>query len=277
MRPQFQADDYVESVVGDGIFAHCRCHTNNLIRSSLDHIFKVSQPTEAHPHGTYGTNDSGKGQKVVVELSSPDIAKPFHAGHLRSLLVVGFERYGSEASLTDNAIMHLFSIYVAINKDVTPETEANPGRPSPTNEQAKQVFCKMEDGDEKVLALWSRFRALSIKAYKKVYECLNVKLDVYGGESLVKSEGINLAIMLKTKNMLATKTAKESESRVKQGPEAEAGSEGAPVEDEEEEDAPAGALVLAVDLTEWKMGKPVVQKGDGTTVYITRDVAGALQ
>ncbi|KAG6841007.1 hypothetical protein C0991_002637, partial [Blastosporella zonata] len=308
---EFQADDYVESVVGDGIFVHYRCNTKNLIRSTLDTVFALSQPTEAHPHGSYGSNESGKDRKVVVEFSSPNIAKPFHAGHLRStiigtvlsnvfeangwkvvrlnylgdwgkqfgLLAVGYERYGSEAALAENAIMHLYNVYVAINKDVSNEAEASADGESATDTKAKLLFRRMEQadvafihcaGDEEVLTLWRRFRALSIKAYEKVYERLNVRFDVYSGESLVNADGITEAMnTLKEKDLLTTKTTKESRG--------ERGSEADVDPDNDTTEVGDGPLALAVDLTQWKMGKPVVQKGDGATIYIMRDVAGALQ
>ncbi|KAF8074734.1 arginyl-tRNA synthetase [Lyophyllum atratum] len=296
---EFKADDYVESIDADGIFVHYRCHTGNLIRSSLDDIFKLSQPTDSRPHGSYGTNESGRGRKIVVEFSSPNIAKPFHAGHLRStiigtfvsnlfeangwevvrlnylgdwgkqfgLLAVGYERYGSETELADNAIMHLYNVYVAINKDVGKEIEASADGRSATDEKAKQLFRDMEQGDEQVLVLWRRFRSLSIQAYEKVYKRLNVHFDVYSGESLVRSEVIDDAMAtLKAKNLLTTKSAQESRG--------DRAAEGESVTTESDS---AVAHAIAVDLSEWKMGKPVVQKGDGATIYIMRDIAGAIQ
>ncbi|KAG6816429.1 hypothetical protein H0H87_000787 [Tephrocybe sp. NHM501043] len=80
---------------------------------------------------------------------------------------------------------------------------------------------------------------------------------------------------LKSKNLLATKTAKESENREKRAPEIDIGDTAGG--EEPEDDAPEGALARAVDLTEWKKGEPVVQKADGTAIYVMRDVAGALQ
>lgn len=184
------------------------------------------------------------------------------------LLAVGFERYGSEEKLQENAIMHLFNVYVAINRDAKAEEEQN--LPQETNEKAKAIFKAMEDGDEKTLALWKRFRDLSIKAYEKVYMRLNVRFDVYAGESLVEPEKIKESVeILKTKKLLTTKSKDESrpdwdnrraEMKEKGVQEAQKNEE----DDEElDADVPKGdqkGLALAVDLSKWKLGKPVVMK-----------------
>lgn len=112
-------------------------------------------------------------------------------------------------------------------------------------------------GDEDVLSLWRRFRSLSIKAYEEVYKRLNVRFDVYAGESLVKQEIIQDAMrLMKEKGLITTKSIQESrgdrEAAVVDDPTAE--------QDEGTPNAPA----LAVDLNKWKMGKPVVQKGGGS-------------
>ena len=273
----------------------------------------MSKPTERHPNGSFGTNNSGAGKKTIIEFSSPNIAKPFHAGHLRStiigtflgnlfyacgwevirfnylgdwgkpfgLLAVGFERYGSEEKLQENAIMHLFDVYVRINGDATAEEQR--GGPEETNEKAKAIFKAMEDGDEKTLALWKRFRDLSIKAYEKVYARLNVTFDIYSGESQVENDRIRAAVeTLKAKNLVTTKTKDESrpdwDNKRKEAKEAKEAGE-APVVQPVEEAQPKDqtGLALAVDLNKWKLGKPVVQKADGTTIYVVRDVAGAIQ
>lgn len=178
--------------------------------------------------------------------------------------------------------MHLFNVYVAVNKDAKAEEEA--GGPEETNEKAKAVFRKMEDGDEETLALWLRFRDLSIKAYEQVYARLNVRFDVYSGESQVESNRIRAAIeTLQEKNLVTTKTKNESrpdwDKRRAEMKEAEAEAEAQKLtEDVAEVKLEDNAnLALAIDLNEWKLGKPVVQKADGTTIYIVRDIAGAIQ
>jgi arginyl-tRNA synthetase len=152
----------------------------------------------------------------------------------------------------------------------------------------------MEDGDETTLALWRRFRDLSITAYEKLYARLNVRFDVYSGESQVENTKILEALeMLKEKKLLTTKTKDESrpdwDKRRAEMKEAEAGAADKAVDDVANgvaetklDDVPAEAtdtkgLALAVDLSAYKLGKPVVQKADGTTIYVMRDVAGAYQ
>ncbi|EJD00385.1 arginyl-tRNA synthetase [Fomitiporia mediterranea MF3/22] len=313
----FQPDELIERVTSDGVFVHFYSRTSTLARLILDQINELSKPSEKYPHGAYGTLTSGVGKKIIIEFSAPNIAKPFHAGHLRStiigtflsnlfeacgwevirfnylgdwgkqfgLLAAGFERYGSEENLQENAIMHLFNVYVAINKDAKAEEES--GGPEEVNEKAKAVFRAMEDGDEKTLALWRRFRDLSIKAYEKVYARLNVRFDVYSGESQVEPARIRTALeKLKAKNLLTTKTKDESrlgKDKFREEKEKKEDNNTDDVDDATDQLAEANlddsqsGLALAVDLSQWKLGKPVVQKADGTTIYVVRDIAGAIQ
>ncbi|KAG6848927.1 hypothetical protein H0H93_012698 [Arthromyces matolae] len=348
---EFQADDYVESAVADGVFVHYRCNTANLIRESLTSIYKQSQPTETHPNGSYGTNESGKGRKVIVEFSSPNIAKPFHAGHLRStiigtflsnlfeangwevirinylgdwgkqygLLAVGYKRYGSEVELAKDPIMHLFKVYREVNKDADRQFEENlaqlanegaglvvtvdedkedslddkkkrkakkkPVRQSPTDDEARQIFLQMEQGDAEILALWRRFRELSIEAYKVLYQRLNIRFDVYLGESLVTTKGMaSVMDALRAKDLLTSKAKGES-AAIRSGK---------PDEGKEAADGDDGPAAVAIDLSEWELGKAALEKPgtggtsflwvrglainlDGTTVYLLRDIAGAIE
>lgn len=142
----------------------------------------------------YGSCKLVENKKVIIEFSSPNIAKPFHAGHLRStiiggflanlyeklgwevirmnylgdwgkqfgLLAVGFERYGNEEALVKDPIHHLFDVYVRINKDIEEEGDSIPLEQS-TNGKAREYFKRMEDGDEEALKIWKRFREFSIE------------------------------------------------------------------------------------------------------------------
>ncbi|SGZ46361.1 CIC11C00000001754 [Sungouiella intermedia] len=221
----------------------------------------------------YGYLPLGVGKKVIVEFSSPNIAKPFHAGHLRStiiggflsnlyekagwdvtrfnylgdwgkqfgLLAVGFEKYGDEAKLASDPINHLFEVYVKVNKDITDEGDVVGG----TNDKAREYFKRMEDGDESALAIWKKFRALSIERYVDTYARLNIKYDVYSGESQVSKEVMDNVIELFNQKGLV------HEDR--------------------------GAKLI--DLTKFnkKLGKCLVQKSDGTSLYLTRDVGEAMK
>jgi arginyl-tRNA synthetase len=246
--------------------------------------------------GLKDPNDETKGQKrIIVEFSSPNIAKPFHAGHLRStiiggflanlyqgagwdvirinylgdwgkqygLLALGFEKYGNEDELLKDPINHLYNIYVAINKDLKAEAdkakelqdagkveEAQKLKDSGIDEQARQYFKAMSDGEEKAIAQWKRFREMSIKRYMETYARLNIHFDDYSGESQVKESGMAAA----AKRMADMGVSEESE----------------------------GAVI--VDFSKHVPGKagkslerPVIKKKDGTALYLTRDITEMQQ
>ncbi|KAJ2863169.1 arginyl-tRNA synthetase, partial [Coemansia asiatica] len=214
----------------------------------------------------YGWTNTGAGKRVIVEFSSPNIAKSFHAGHLRStiignfinnlykahgwetismnylgdwgkqygLLAIGFALLGSEEKLVEDPIKHLYDVYVEINK----VAEEDPS----IHDQARAYFRKMENGDQEALALWQRFRDLSIAKYKDIYARLGIEFDVYSGESQV-GEGMHRAMkMLDEAGLL--------------------------VEDK-------GAVLL--DLEKYKLERVLVKKSDGTALYLTRDIGAAIE
>ncbi|KAI9769031.1 MAG: hypothetical protein M1839_003828 [Geoglossum umbratile] len=239
-------------------------------------------------NGLKDRSDPSKGKKrIIVEFSSPNIAKPFHAGHLRStiiggflanlyqgagwdvirinylgdwgrqfgLLAIAFQMFGSEEKLKADPIGHLYDIYVEINRRAEPEEaeikakKANNEEASELEEksltgQARRYFKRMEGGDEGALAIWKRFRDLSIERYKQTYARLNISFDQYSGESQVSQESMQTS----AKILRETGVSEESE----------------------------GAVII--DLTKYskKLGKAIVQKKDGTTLYLTRDISEAV-
>ncbi|KAH8893655.1 arginyl-tRNA synthetase [Thozetella sp. PMI_491] len=211
-----------------------------------DELPSVLLPTILTQKDGYGYNtkmglrdpsDPKSGQKsIIVEFSSPNIAKKFHAGHLRStiiggflstlyesmgykvirinylgdwgrqygLLACGWKRHGDDAAFSKDPIGHLFDIYVKISADFKPEDDAYKaaaklGQDTAKLEtqgllgEAKAYFKRMEDGDEEALALWRRFRALSIEKYKETYARLNIHFTDYSGESKAKKETMETA------------------------------------------------------------------------------------
>ena len=134
------------------------------------------------------------------------------------MIATGYEKYGSQSELEKNAIKHLFDVYVKVNKDA----ESDPS----VKVEAANWFKRMEDGDESALSNWRVWREMSVKKYEGEYERLNVKFDVYTGESMVGKESIDLALEKLDEMGLISETN--------------------------------GAKL--VDLEKWKLGKAVVRK-----------------
>lgn len=190
-------------------------------------------------------------------------------GKQYGVLAVGYERFGNEQEFEENPIAHLYKVYVkisAISKEETEKVAAKKAevktlqekgedtsalekeieeiQANGVDEAARKYFKGMETGDEHALATWKKFRDLSIEKYKQTYARLNIHYDDYSGESQVKEESLDRA----AKTMEEQGVSEESE----------------------------GAII--VDLTKYskKLGKAIVRKKDGTSLYLTRDI-GAIQ
>ncbi|KAH9946427.1 arginyl-tRNA synthetase [Epithele typhae] len=263
---KFQPDEWIETVVHSKAFLHFQCRTTTLNCLVLDQIHALTYDTESKKP-EYGANSLGEGKRVLIEYSSPNIAKSFHVGHLRGtiigaflsnlyracgwevitlnylgdwgtqfgLIASGFEKYGSQEKLEENAIQHLLEIYVKVSADA----EKDPS----VREEAAAWFKRMEDGDDEALKNWRVWRELSIRKYEEEYARLNVHFDVYTGESMVGAKTMEDAVKkLQEMGMI-------------------------------EEDNGA----LRVNLEAYKLGKAVIRKRDGTSIYLTRDIGAAIE
>lgn len=213
----------------------------------------------------WGRSDIGKGKTVLVEYSSPNIAKPFHIGHLFSTavgnslakiyaflgynvqslnhvgdwgtqfgkLISAYKRWGDPALIEKDPIKELLKIYVRFHE----EAEKNPE----LEDEAREYFKRLEEGDEETTALWKYFREQSLVEFKRVYDLLGVKFDSYNGEAFYSDKMDEVVDILRDKGLLVE-------------------SEGAQV----------------VDLSDLNMPPCMILKSDGATIYATRDIAAAL-
>ena len=304
---KFPESDLVGKPEVNGTFLQFYFRPEPLARLVIPSILKKKSKFGTNEKlGLRDISDPSSKKTIIVEFSSPNIAKPFHAGHLRSTIIGGFlanlyeaagwkvlrinylgdwgrqygllanafELYGSEEKLERDPIGHLFDIYVEINKVSKPEEdeikelkeelkqvgERKEGATNleeriadleakSVNEKARQYFKKLEDGDKDALATWTRFRDLSIESYSRTYARLNIHFDIYSGESQVEKSRMERAVA-----QLETSGLSEN-------------SEGAVIVD----------LTKSKDKNTKKLGKALVKKTDGSSLYLTRDIGEAVK
>lgn len=213
----------------------------------------------------YGQQDEGHGQNITIDLSSPNIAKPFSVGHLRStvigdalsnifrkmgyntikinhlgdwgkqfgLLMVAYKKWGSKEAVEANPIDELLKLYVRINAEIENDPELD--------EEGRLWFKKLEDRDPEATELWQWFRDESLVEFNRIYKLLGVEFDSLNGEAFYNDKMDEAVQILEDKGLL-----KESK----------------------------GASI--VELDDVNLPPAMIKKSDGATLYITRDIATAI-
>jgi arginyl-tRNA synthetase len=250
-------DNVVERVEAAGGYLNFFVNKTEFIKTVLTEVVEKGLD--------FGTSEIGKGKTVLVEFSSPNIAKPFHIGHLVNTLtgsaiekiyrrlgyatqrlnhigdygtqfgkqISAFKKWGNDEALEKDPITELLRVYVKFHEEAEQNTAME--------DEARQLFKKLEDGDPEMVALWQKFRDLSIVEFKKLYEEFNIEFDSYNGESFYTDKMGEVVQMLRDKGLLVESN---------------------------------GAQI--VDLEKFGMPPCLILKSDGATIYATRDLAAAL-
>lgn len=251
-------NSYFEKVEAVGPYINFFLNKSEISAQVLKEVIKKRED--------YAQAAIGQGRNIVIDLSSPNIAKPFSIGHLRStvigdalsnifqklgyetvkinhlgdwgkqfgMLIVAYKKWGSEEAVRSHPIDELVKLYVRINA----ETKNHPE----LDEEAREWFRKLENNDEEALALWQWFRDESLMEFNRLYAELGIDFDSYNGEAFYNDKMEEVVQLLAEKGLL-------EESK--------------------------GAQV--VNLEKYGIEHPaLIKKSDGATLYITRDLAAAI-
>ena len=254
LKEKIEVDENIEKIEIVGGYLNFYINKIAFIKEVLEEIDKAKEE--------YGANNYGKDKTAIVEYSSPNIAKPFHIGHLRTTiigsalykihkfmgyntiginhlgdygtqfgkLIEGYKRWGKEYNIEENPIEELMKIYIRINELCKEDEEVL--------EACRENFRLLESGDKYCTELWQRFREVSLQEFYRIYDLLGVKFDSLRGEAAY-SNSLNDIVNTLDKNGVL----KESE----------------------------GAKI--VDLEDQGKGVCMITKSNGSTIYATRDLA----
>ncbi len=264
--PPMIAKDIAEKITGKDLFEKVEsvnAYVNMYIskQNFIEHVV----PEIVNAGDSFGRSNIGEGRPLIVEYSSPNICKPFHIGHIRST-VIGNALYKIYDAIGYDVIRinHLGDYGTQFGKMIVAyrlwgnkedverepiktllsyytkfhvEVETHPE----LDDEARKVFVKLEAGEKEEVELWQWFREMSLKEFNRVYDMLDIKFDSYNGESFYSDKMPRIVNELKEKGLL-----QESQ----------------------------GAQV--VDLSEYGMPPALVTKSDGSSLYLTRDIAAAV-
>ncbi len=267
--PNLIAKELAGKIAPDPIIASARAEGPylNLFLNRANATEQVLGEIRDSP-ATFGRRDLGAGRTLVLDFSAPNIAKPFHFGHLRStnlgadlarifafqgwrvirknyigdwgtqfgFVIWAWQQWGDEAALEARAIDYLVELYVKAYRQSEQDPEVR--------EQARALFLRLEKGDPEIVALWARFRALSLDGFHRTYDRLGIAFDSWDGES-----SLNDKVQPVIARFLKAGVARESE----------------------------GAIVVDVsDALGREIAPCMLQKSDGASTYAARDCAEAI-
>ena len=264
--PPLIAKTIAEAIKDDAVFSdvqNVNAYVNMFISREAFADAVVSEIIEKKDD--YGRSDMGQGKKVIVEYSSPNIAKPFHIGHIRSTvignsiykiydflgydtvrinhlgdygtqfgkMICAYRRWGNKEDVIREPIKSLLSYYTKFHQEAEKHPELE--------DEARAIFTKLEHGEKEEVELWQWFRDESLKEFNRVYDMLGITFDSYKGESFYSDKMQRFVDELKEKGLL-------------------------------EEDK--GANIVRLD--DYGLPPALITKSDGSTLYITRDIAAAV-
>ncbi len=264
--PQMIASDIAAAIKDNELFADVQqvnAYVNMFISRAA--LTKATLSDVLEKKDNFGRSDLGTGKKAIVEFSSPNIAKPFHIGHIRSTvignslykihealgydtfrinhlgdygtqfgkMICAYRHWGNKEDVVREPIKTLLEYYTKFHVEVEDHPELD--------EEARAIFSKLEKGEKEEVELWQWFRDESLKEFNRVYKMLGIEFDSYNGESFYSDKMPRFEKELEDKGLLVE-------------------SQGAQI----------------VDLEKYGLGVALIKKSDGSSLYITRDIAAAV-